>query len=241
MNETKVVTGLPYDVDLMINRIQNEGAIVDVSKVAFPGVDTIQKQVRTALIYLRNTGFANVSLDFSKVSGDDLEAWLVGYITSDIVVDLPQVNELWLYVIVYYLTKINYSDFFDNESFDKIITNQKSLIEQLINFYGSLPIFLIKRLDCQYISFDETEVCDNETFGRNAYNILNLENINDLLSIIDIDHPIDFTNHFVLSNNELFDKVVTRTHYNSVLYGLVNDTDNFKVLCDKLEECATNE
>lgn len=56
-------TGLPYDFDLM-ETIEKEGAVVDVSQVSYPNSEDIE---RTTLIYLRNTNYDNIILDFSKV------------------------------------------------------------------------------------------------------------------------------------------------------------------------------
>ena len=141
MSDTRVLTGLPYDINMMIDHIQQEGAIVDMSNISFPNVSDIKQQIRTTLVYLRNTNFDNVSLDFSKVSQQDICTWLVDYITSDIHYNIVELNEMWMCVIVYRLINNNLSDFITNETMDSFIADNKTLIDQLIDFYNSLSLF----------------------------------------------------------------------------------------------------
>jgi hypothetical protein len=75
-------TGLPYKLE-EITEISETGAAVDMSDVNFPGIDD-DKQIATALIFLRNTGFKNVSLDFSKCDYETKCKYLTEYLTSEI-------------------------------------------------------------------------------------------------------------------------------------------------------------
>ena len=59
-----IKTGLPYDFETM-QQIMQEGAIVDVTNISYPSIPK-EDNVKTSLIYLRNTNFDNVHLDFQK-------------------------------------------------------------------------------------------------------------------------------------------------------------------------------
>ena len=60
-----IKTGLPYDFETM-QQIMQEGAIVDVTNISYPSIPK-EDNVKTSLIYLRNTNFDNVHLDFQKL------------------------------------------------------------------------------------------------------------------------------------------------------------------------------
>ena len=239
MSEQRVVTGLPYDINLMIERIQNEGAIIDVSQINFPNVTSIDQQVRTTLIYLRNTSFPNTELDFNKVPQEQFESWAIGYITSDIHYSVSELNEMWLYILGYYLTNQNFSDYMTNETLDQIINNNKALVDQLVDFYNSLLLYVLKRLsDENIIDFSDVKHESQTLFSANAYNLLYLTNFNDLLDLIDR-QPVFFDNLFTDTNNDLFSMIVEHTPYTALLYGMINDQSRFKQLIDQLETVFT--
>ena len=234
--DERIVTGLPYDINLMVERIQNEGAIVDVSKINFPNITSLDQQIRTTLIYLRNTNFPHTELDFSKVASQDMIQWMVGYITSDIFYNVSELNEMWLYAIGYFLTGKNYSDNISSETFDALINNNRPLIEDLVNFYNSLLLYSLKRLsDSEMIDFTTVKHQQNQLFGDNAYNILHMSNAFDVIDLIDRE-PIFFDSLFTDTNNQLFDIINNHTPYTAILYGMMNDTDNFKQAVDSITE-----
>lgn len=235
MSDTRVLTGLPYDINMMIDHIQQEGAIVDMSNISFPNVSDIKQQIRTTLVYLRNTNFDNVSLDFSKVSQQDICTWLVDYITSDIHYNIVELNEMWMCVIVYRLINNNLSDFITNETMDSFIADNETLIDQLIDFYNSLSLFVIKRVSwADQVDFSETKVNECPTFGKNAYNIIKMPNFPDVISIIDRPEPVLFTTLFVENNNELFDIIINHTPFAALMYGMIEDQDRFKSMVDQM-------
>lgn len=241
MSEQRVVTGLPYDINLMIERIQNEGAIIDVSQINFPNATSIDQQIRTTLIYLRNTNFPNTELDFSKVPQDQFEHWAIGYITSDIKHSVSELNEMWLYILGYYLTGQNFSDFMTNETLDQIINNNKTLIDQLIDFYNSLLLYVLKRLsDEDIIDFSDVKHQSEQLFSANAYNLLYLTNFSDMTDLIERE-PVFFDSLFTDTNNDLFSMIVEHTSYTALLYGMINDQDKFKQMVDSFKQLVENE
>ena len=234
----RVVTGLPYDINLMIERIQNEGAIVDVSQINFPNITSIDQQVRTTLIYLRNTNFPNTTLDFSHVAQDQFQYWLKGYITSDITFSVPELNEMWLHVLGYYLSGTNNCDYITNETLDQFIEDNRQLVDQLIDFYNSLLLYVLKRLtDENVIDFSDVKHQSEVLFSANAYNLLQLTNFSDLTDSIERE-PVFFDKLFTETNNELFELVGEHTPYTALLYGMSQDVDKFKQVIDDIEQLA---
>ena len=70
-------TRIPYDIE-KIEKIRDCGAIVDVSAPEFPGIEK-DKQLRTTLVFLRNTGF-DVKLDFTKCTYEEKRTYLLLYL-----------------------------------------------------------------------------------------------------------------------------------------------------------------
>ena len=59
-------SGLPYGEDI-ISQVYEEGAVVDLSRVKFPTLNTTYDNMKAAITYLRNTGY-KVQLDFSEMT-----------------------------------------------------------------------------------------------------------------------------------------------------------------------------
>lgn len=234
----RIVTGLPYDINLMIDRIQNEGAIIDVSKINFPNVTSKEQTVRTTLIYLRNTNFPNTELDFSHVAQEDFQYWLKTYITCDITFSVPELNEMWFYVIGYCVTGQNFSDYMTNETIESFVLANSELIDQLIDFYNSLLLYAMKRLsNDNIIDFSDVKHQPTHMFSNNAYNLLRLTNFFDVMDVVDRE-PVFFDDLFTDTNNELFDMISVHTPYTALFYGMINDTKKFKQLADDIANLA---
>ena len=74
-------TKIPYQIE-RIEEIRECGAVVDVSNPIFPGIEQ-DKQLRTTLVFLRNTGF-DVELDFSGCSYEEKRDYLLLYLKDKI-------------------------------------------------------------------------------------------------------------------------------------------------------------
>ena len=73
----------------LMDDIEKNGAVVDLSKIDFPSIEK-EKQSKTALIFLRNTGFDNIRLDMSKCTEVQKFDILDEYMTSGIKVKLKE-------------------------------------------------------------------------------------------------------------------------------------------------------
>ena len=101
-----IKTGLPYDLDQMENIAQN-GAIVDISNINFPGIPD-SKKVRTAYIFLRNTGFENIVLDFQKADYKTKSDFLITYLQDTIENNNQEIHNSWITILFDYNNIENY-------------------------------------------------------------------------------------------------------------------------------------
>lgn len=231
--DERIRTGLPYDLDMIIDgTIQNKGAIVDVNQINF-GFDDLQKTIDTTFIYLRNTNFDNVSLDFSNVNKEQANAWLQTYITSDIIANNTQLNEMWIDVVYYSVMKSSCIHSLPDETLQFIIEHNKQAVDEFVHFIGSLLIFVLYRLnehnDIDFTNIRESEIC---SINKNLYAIIDHPCINDIALFAPIE-PLFYKEYFTNDNDRLFEICVSRLPYNMLIYGMVNDKSKFKEIIDQ--------
>lgn len=168
-------SGLPYGEE--IQEYYNEGVIVDMSEVKFPGCKTLEDNYKAALVYLRNTGFST-KFDFSKAEYQQKCAAIKTYLESPIAVNIPELNET-IVAILFSTVDIKVEDSlnilndlelvsFNAEYFDLILSMWK--------FVASLPLYAIKRLDPEKtgLSLAEDTLLTSEPAEFNCVNFLNV-------------------------------------------------------------------
>ena len=152
-------TGLPYDMDILGN-IDNEGAVVDMSNLNYPGIQK-EDNVRVSYIYLRNTAFNNVTLDFSQTSYEFKRDFLLFYINGDIFYEIEPCTNTWIKILGLY----NQQDFpidtiFTQDELYQFIRENLTEIAKLNNIIASLPVYLFLRLnieDPENFNFNDIE------------------------------------------------------------------------------------
>lgn len=219
-----IETGLPYSTEDM-SKIYSDGAKVDMSNINFP---TNESKYRTTFIYLRNTNFNNIELDFSKCNYEDKAKFLIEYIRSDITVEL----RLFIYTLQCLLTYKNCEPYFSEEEAKRFIEEDgKVVLQELKDFYLSLPVYLFTRLELVEMDMKGLEVRDYTTFGRNTYFLIQ----NDFIDYLSAQNP-DFTSpvlypkHFTVENNVLFDFMKGLDIYNLIQTMTETDPKEFEQL-----------
>ena len=148
-----IKTGLPYDLDQMENIAQN-GAIVDISDIKFPGLPD-SKKVRTAYIFLRNTGFENIILDFQKANYKTKSDFLITYLQDTIENNNQEIYKSWITILFDYnnIENCGYS-ILTKEEEDRFIEENKDFIHKISNIIFSIPVMLLNRLKDKNWNFD---------------------------------------------------------------------------------------
>lgn len=137
-----IQTGLPYAFDQM-EEIAKNGAVVDMSDLAFPGIKGLEASVRTAFIFLRNTGFP-VMADYSKCSYDMKEAYLVGYLEDGIESQQDKLASTWLAACFKYLEIDQPQEsILEEEELLRFCSEHMELLKEVVRYTKSVPLFLM--------------------------------------------------------------------------------------------------
>ena len=232
-----IKTGLPYDFETM-QQIMQEGAIVDVTNISYPSIPK-EDNVKTSLIYLRNTNFDNVHLDFQKADYNLKSEFLDCYFSGgSFPCKLKELSDTILHAIFKILNIDNKLETILTEQEETLyINSHKEQLNELIQLSISLPLFLINRLDNIdfEISFDDLEKSNDET----CKDIINL--IIDspefcLLYSKDLGmQPKFYEKLFTLDNNILFENICNHTPFQTLMFGIA-DEQNWNAFVNSIKE-----
>lgn len=221
-----------------MEEIQKNGAIVDMSEIRFPGNRDESTINRTAMIFLRNTGFDNIHLDFSNCEYEFKQSFLIDYVSLDIQVQLDELIQTWLSILCRYYNASEDVDvdgsIINLDEIDKFIENNINTVDLLMNFINSLPIYALNynRLLHDDGGLSEFMQCSDTTdIGPNIYYIISSNRFVHLDSIILDRPPIFFTNYFKASNLDLFQAISDHVGLGTMLaisHAKIQDIDSFE-------------
>lgn len=218
-------TGLPYDFDLM-ETIEKEGAVVDVSQVSYPNSEDIE---RTTLIYLRNTNYDNIVLDFSKVDYKTKEKYLIEYLTGDIEHPVKQLTESWFSLFMHYKQiPLKIDSILDSVEEMAFFKENGDLIKELDIFAYSLLLYPISRLDTLDFEFDFSNIENSDfVFNLNVCELISHPCWNLVYEKEPFYGPKFYKKMFTEDNNYLFETVMKFTPFSVLLYGM-NDREQWQ-------------
>lgn len=210
-------TRIPYDIE-KIEEIRDHGAIVDVSSPNFPGIEK-DKQLRTTLVFLRNTGF-NVELDFSKCTYEEKREYLLLYLQEKIEIKNKEFSDTWVKILMEYIgIESDKPCFLNEEELTTFISENSEYISHVVNFIYSLVLYAMKRysLEDKAYSFEDFETSDTDDISDNICQIIKVPEI---IMIYSTDNtPVFYNKVFTIENNKLFD-AIQRLPFISLLFGL---------------------
>lgn len=218
-----IQTGLPYDMQSMED-IEKEGAIVDLSKINFPSIEK-EKQAKTALIFLRNTGFENIKLDMSHCTEEQKFDILDEYITSGIKVELKELVDAWCEIILYDVKNIKLNKYFKNKEYKKFINKERDIVDELELILVSIPLFVMNK--ASFIDINDIDKTTKKLVGENYVFLLNNIYIQDIICSIN-KKPVFFKDIFSDNNMYLFDIINTSKTLllSAILYGMSTTDEN---------------
>lgn len=189
-------TTLPYKFEDMVE-IGDNGAIVDMSILNFDNIDK-DKRVEAAYIFLRNTSFKNIHLDFSNCDYDMKSQYLTTYIHSDIFVKNSELaEELSNIMLDYYniADETRRDGVFTEEERAKFISDNPETWSRISSVLISIMAYLVIRL-IRYSKLDESmtsfEIRETD-ISANVFNILQFSEVFRILAqITSEDTPIYF-------------------------------------------------
>lgn len=221
-NIMQIKTGLPYDINQMTD-ISEHGAIIDMSNLNYPNINK-EDNIRVTYIYLRNTGYSNIDLDFSNTEYSFKEQFLLYYLKGDIEYIFEECTNTWIKIIGFY----NQQDFpiesiLTNEEIENFIKNNKDYLEEINRFIISLPLYPISRLDFnkdEKLDFNEIETVEDKLFNNSICDIIRNQYFMFIYDTLENDTPVFYKSIFTEDNNELFDTILKFTPFSVLLYGM---------------------
>lgn len=212
-------SGLPYNEE-EIAKIYEEGATVNLAKVAFPTMSNTYDNMKAAITYLRNTGY-NVELDFSEMTYEQKSELMKAYLDTKVAYNIDELNTAWLQVFYACCNfKLDTKTEILNElEIQCFISNEKDLLLKWADFIISLPLFLVTRLDVP-IETTGLEVREDELNLTNFINIIKHPSFEFLMLASGGVAPKNYTKLFTMENNELFEAISTSS-FGTVLTGMV--------------------
>lgn len=115
--------------------------VVDISSIKYDDPDLENNKIECSLIYFRNIDLP-LACDFSKLSYEDREAWLLNYINSDLFdLHIKELLETLLNVLVDEPID-GIMNIFNEEETLKFREDHKELIDELIQFIVSSNIII---------------------------------------------------------------------------------------------------
>ena len=221
----QIYTGLPYDFSQM-TLIAENGAIIDLSNINYPGI-TQEENIKTTYIYLRNTGYENIDLDFSKNDFDFKEKFLLYYLKGDIEYTLKECSNTWIKIIgLYNNQNFPVSSILTDEEIKKFINNNLDFIKDLNIFFISLPLYPISRMsfdDNTVLSLDELENTEEIVCNNSICDIISNQFFMELYDTMPQEEPMFYSNIFTIENNKLFDTLILHTPFATLLYGMCQE------------------
>lgn len=210
-------TRIPYDIE-KIEEIRDRGAIVDVSSPDFPGIEK-EKQLRTTLVFLRNTGF-DVELNFSSCTYEEKRDYLLLYLQEKIEIKNKEFSDTWVNILMEYIgIECNRPCFLNREELSTFVSENREYISHVVNFIYSLGLYAMKRysLEDKAYDFNDFETSDLDDISNNICEIIKAPEI---IMIYSIDSsPVFYNKAFTIDNNKLFD-AIQHLPFMSLLFGL---------------------
>lgn len=210
-------TRIPYDIE-KIEEIREHGATVDVSSPSFPGIAE-DKQLRTTLVFLRNTGF-DVELDFSGCSYEEKRTYLLLYLQEKIEVKYKEFSDTWTSIILQSLGfENNRSSILTKEEQSLFIKENNEYISHVVTFIYSLTLYAMYRYSLNGHAYNMEGFRKTETEDISS-NICFVLEAPEIILVYSLDNePVFFGKIFTVENNKLFD-AIQKLPFMSLLYGL---------------------
>lgn len=234
-NEPKYT--MPFEISDMEFIKENQKNIrVCMEDLRFPIEDKSDKaQIKTAMIYLRNTGYTDLDLDFRGCTPGMIVNYLIEYITTQFEVKNAIFSEAWIGIISDDKNMAT-NMFLNTATFNTVKTEiynkMPGLITELKSFIKSIPLYAMGRYNHEGLyNLDEFEHTDYDKFGININHIIELAMQYE--AIITYDDNVFklskvkvkyFDKYFTVENNELFE--ATKNSLAFAVLGSMASKDN---------------
>lgn len=226
-----VDTTLPYEMT-KLNDIRENGAHVRLVDADFSKY-TSEDNTFTTMVYLRNTNFTTVELDFSGVPYDHKEKMMLIYMREDMKIDNHEFSDA-LYDILF--TEVNNTHqtsnvMFTHDEICRFVDNNRDYVNEYLIYVKSLSLYMLTRVKAlNDIVINDIETVDDDVdIGNNILNVIKNTRFDQLSVALSAkeDIPLKFyTKDFTLENNDLFD-ALRRTTYGFLIDALMQEAREY--------------
>lgn len=232
----KINTGLPYDVSKM-NDIEKNGATVDMSDIKYPTISE-KDFIRVSYIYLRNTSYNDIDLDFSKTTYEFKKDFLLFYLFGDIECVIKEMTSTWIKILGKYIgQEFQIGSILSDDEIQKFINDEQDKLQIIITFIMSLPLYPIIRMNTDdEVDYSDIEETDEKPINDDIIDLIKHPHFNDLyLNDLDV-KPKNYKKIFTEDNNKLFETLMLYTPFSTILVGM-NDGEKWVEFVDSISKC----
>lgn len=192
---------IPTDIEKIYGDEEFE---IDMGNLEFPGEKN--KQKISAFLFIRNIGIKK-KLNFVNCSYDDIEEYLMIFLTKNIEIKCELLATTWLEILLYNENvELTLPSLLKKEEIKQFNEDHKYFIDYCKQFINSLPIYAI----WSYCPSDEERI-DMTQFGTTNFDLLKLTNFSQLIEYThflllldpnptELHKPVFFTNIFNKEN-----------------------------------------
>lgn len=219
--------GLPVNSQLLKNDV-----VFDMSKLNFP-VDN-NKQIRSALLYLRNTGFKPSKFDFTSCSYSSKSEFLILLMRNNrLNVDIKPLVTTWIKILSVGVIDIQLESILSEYELLMFIDTNKNLVDELRKLLVSIPLCAM----CIYNSSGTNNINMNDfkinNFNDfNPYTIINLLEYDECTTIVRLINDIipEYYKFYFDPNNEcmhgFINLIINKFPYLSLLNIIMSDDNS---------------
>lgn len=196
---------------------------VDMSDLRFPTDE--DKQIRSAFIFIRNTGL-KATYDFSKCSYEMKQKYLLMYMEDRFDVIIPELALTWIAIIGVKWSDMSDISILTKEEIDDFCGCVPNLIEDVRNLAASLPICSIEYF-CKQNNIDVGDIEKTDYRVVNSFNffqLLEYPYFIRLVKIMDGYTPKYYQNYFI-PGTETYCQIITKFSYFNILNFIYNSTE----------------
>lgn len=167
-------TALPYKLE-QLDEIHAHGAYVKMSENDFSEYN-VDDSILTSLVYLRNTGFDNIVLDFSDVSYEDRSRYLMLFLCGDVGISNCTLSDVWSQIFMYCLDNdfelLHDFVFFSRSELETFISENSRQIFDALSLFKSMVIYAIVHANVSGYSMSELNHTGIVPIGANIVSIV---------------------------------------------------------------------
>ena len=236
-----------YSLPLESLPLNDNNAVIDMSDLNFP-VEK-EKQNRTSLLYIRNTGLS-ANFDFTNCSFDDKSDFLLLYLNNNrLNIDIPIIVMTWVNILTYNRFDPHLDSILTKDEIKLFYDKNQKIINELHIFFVSIALCSINLYN--YLNTGKVDISEfpkNNFKGFNPYTLLQLFDYKPIIMLADsLNNTLkaEFYTYYFDINSEPYpnfiNALVNKFPYYSLLSIIMSkDLKVINSFCENVESLLKN-